>query len=330
MKLLITFLLTLSSSFAIAQPILTKHLQHNTYDNYTVEGCGPCDTTGMEAIMADTGPNHTWNLNFTIQGTLSKGFVDKNKSSSGAQFPDANLVFHQSGGTTFTFYQKTATELRYVANEIGGAPSIIFSPSLKVQVWPFTYNDSFSQSSSVTFPQTNKTGTNQYTNKADGYGTLTVNGRTYTNVLRTYTISESVDLNNNPIETGEYVRWWDSAHTTALLEIRRFNSGGGNFTYVVDILKQETLGGIKDVTNSYANMTARTQNNQLFLKGELEAGKEYQMNLYNTTGQQIKTATFVANGQQNSTAVPDMPQGIYYIHLQGRGDAPGYIKFLHQ
>lgn len=332
MRTLFTFLLTLTTSFAFAQPVLTKHLQYDTWDTYSIEGCGPCDTTGMEAIMVDTGPNHTWNLNVAIQGTRQVSFVKKIKSHSGAQFPDANLVLHFNGGTTYTFYQKTATELKYVANEIGGAPSVVFSPSRTVEKWPFAYNDSFSESVSATFPQTNKTGTNYYTHKADGYGTLVVNGITYPNVvLRTLTKSESVDMGSIAIETSETARWWDTAHKTALLEIKRYSAGvSGNISYTVNILKQETLGGIKDLSNRYANITAHTQNGQLSLVGALETGKEYQLHLYNTTGQRITSTSFTATGQQYSTPVQDMPSGIYYIHLQGRGDAPGYIKFLHQ
>lgn len=327
MKIPCALLLAIIVSSTTAQPILTKNLNHDLGDYYEVE---VCDTLGMSAGM-HTGPNTTWNLTLNVTGNQTFSFIDRNLTNSGMQFTDANLTYKNQAMNWYTFYKKTATELREVAHELGGAASLVFATYPRDAVWPFTYNDSFYDTVACTLPKTNQNGIHYSSCIADGYGTLNVNGKTYTNVLRTFTTYQVVDLSNNNIEYTERTRWWDTAHKAPLIDIYGFTLGSsGAYTYWVHILKKETLGGIKELTNRYSNIAARTQNGQLYLKGELEAGKEYQMHLYNYAGQRIKSQTFTVTSGQFATAIPDMPSGVYFIQLQERGEAPGYIKFFHQ
>ncbi|MCB0700463.1 MAG: T9SS type A sorting domain-containing protein [Chitinophagales bacterium] len=329
MKLFIsTVLLVLCMSQAFAQPTLTKHLKFDIGDSVTIYGC---DTNGIYAAIT-TGANVTWNINLTYNDSGTYTYIDKSGSTVSGLFPGTNIVEKWPSGTHW-FCQKTATEFRYIGRASGTNPTAILAPYRKVAVWPFTYNDSYTDTVPVSYPQTGNSGTTYYTHVADAYGTLTVNGKTYTNVLRTKSNNDAFNTLNSPIESIEYIRFWDATHKAPILSIRRYELKLGSNppppSYEVYLLKEEKTTGVYEAKERLVNINAHTLNGRLYLNGELNAGKEYQLHLYNYAGQRIKSQTFTATSGQITTAIPDMSSGVYFIQLQERGEAPGYIKFFH-
>lgn len=323
-----TIFLILCTLLSIAQPTLTQNLKYNIGDSVTVDAC---DTTGMSAAMT-TGANVTWTINLTTTGSGTVEYIDKSASSFSSQFPNTNIVEKWPTGVEW-FYEKTATAMRSVGQASGSGATGILSPSYRSAVWPFTYNDSYADTVAISYPQSPiGNGTVYFKHTADAYGTLVLNGKTYTNVLRTKSNNDGYDLSNNPVESIEYIRFWDEAHKTPILSIRRYEDKTGTNppSYQILILKEEKTTGIKDAKRRLVNINAHTLNGQLYLKGELQVGKEYQLHLYNYAGQIIKSQAFTAKGQQFTTSIPDIPTGVYFIQLQERGEAPGYIKFFHQ
>lgn len=178
-KIIMYVLLFVLCEFVYAQPIITYHADHSigtTADLYLLGG----DVTAFE----QTGSGLTWNItsNTTIAKAGTYESVTPQSTPYGSNFPTANLAYKRSVtgmGTTYTYLLDSPTDLSSLGDEIGGTKPTLWTQKDKVLQYPFAYSESFNatRQSSTGQPES-------YIRTYDAYGTLTINNKSYSNVVR--------------------------------------------------------------------------------------------------------------------------------------------------
>ena len=134
-----------------------------------------------------SGPNQVWDFSaVTDTGTAGSEYVvDPASTSQAASFPTANLALINSnaGDTNFAYELLSANSLSYLGDYIPGAGSENYSvPRIGLQ-YPLSYGSAYANPfAGVAIGADTITGIDSAL--ADGYGTLKLPGRTFTNVLR--------------------------------------------------------------------------------------------------------------------------------------------------
>lgn len=194
----------LSITVSMAVSIITKAQPTITTAELPTAGTGwvtANDTSYLSAILPG-GPNANWDYSgLQNHGTDTTLFLSATGTPYANDFQGANLVINDGGGA-WTYFTANNSGL-----SVNGAydPSfgiVSFTPATLFCPVPFTYNDTRSTSSSAQV-DIDSGGTNlritidnQISYLADGYGSLRLPARNYTNVLRirsteliTFTIS---------------------------------------------------------------------------------------------------------------------------------------------
>jgi hypothetical protein len=139
---------------------------------------------GAPSQLQLTGANINWDfstLNLTQVGTF--GMIDPSQTSYFSQFPNANLSFNQNllSGQTYAMLLDSPTELSVIASDLGSSSEDIYASGFydKLANYPFNFNDSFTHTRQEVggVPE-------QFTRVYDAYGTLTINGTSWNNVIR--------------------------------------------------------------------------------------------------------------------------------------------------
>jgi len=209
MKHLYLFALLLASTSAYAQPTIEYDESHSigiTGVLFLING----STTALQ----QTGPDVVWD--FSGIPLLSAGSFDimaPANTPEGANYPDANTCFRQQSGFSpfdYTYVADLPANLHSLATGIGTNDPTDWVVADKLLDYPFNYLDSFESThqSSTDVPQ-------NFTRTYDAYGTLIINGNTYTDVVR---ISK----------TPGYALWFTSSPTwfPIIVQVNEFT-----FTY---------------------------------------------------------------------------------------------------
>jgi len=191
-----------------AQPVLNYSSAHSIgtqSDLYYIYG-----TT---TALAQSGENVTWDL--TASGCQSVGTfnaVDPSTTPYTSSYSTANLAYEldvTGYSLSYVYFIDSPTEKNVMAEDIGGTSPVIYTDYDKSVIYPFNFSENYSDIS-----QTSTGSPISAVATYDAYGTLIINGKTYTNVIR---ISKT---------TGEIV-WY----ITSPVNFPVIWMSGGNYYY---------------------------------------------------------------------------------------------------
>jgi hypothetical protein len=188
MKKLLLLTLTLLAFKTIAQPTFTSSdLNLSIGDAYTSTFA---DTSGINP--GTSGANQTWVYNtVAINSPTFYKVVLPNSTPYFGLFPLANYVISDStapGNIGFGYMSYTNLSLKilgsvdlFLSNPLD---TIVYPRPITFYKFPITYLSSFSDTSETIYM--NDTSLSRSKTIYDAYGTLILNGQTYTNVLRSH------------------------------------------------------------------------------------------------------------------------------------------------
>lgn len=198
MKSGITLLITVSilSFCASAQPVLTSNT--NPTIGYTVQ-LASADTTGINEGLG--GNNQIWDFSSLtkVGNTFSYNYTAASATLYSAKYPNATIAFtnQTAQGISGYSYISTSSSAYEMWGTATGDLKLVYTNSQILLQLPFTSTSSFDDYFEGT--GTNLMGVtttyrkgNMYV-EADGFGTLLLPGKTFTNVLRVKLVQDFVD-----------------------------------------------------------------------------------------------------------------------------------------
>jgi hypothetical protein len=188
-------LLLLFPVTATAQPVIefaNVDLVGKTFAVHLVSDPGASDPT-------QDGANVTWDFS-TATLLLNVGtttYMDPASTPFAANYPGSDLAQSVTipTGTTYSYFDLSATELNMLAEGVGGSDMETYSDPKTPLLFPLAYQDLF-------VDQFTENGTPySVTRTYVGYGTVITPTATYTNVVKVASSSGSIDFfRSNPVE----------------------------------------------------------------------------------------------------------------------------------
>ena len=260
MKKLLLFALVCGAASVSAQPVVNNFYPTapGSWSTTMIE----CDTTGITQGVG--GANQNWNFTVTYVDTameFTTNYVDAATTPYADLFPAANLASATDSVAAYTYYLSTPTQysyLGYAALIDTAIFSIVFTDPQDM-TFPITFGSSqtdtygyadTSDFSGVMFIQ-GSNGVSTWT--YDGYGTLTVNGESFNNVVRLY---------STDIDTSSTITIIPDFDTTVSMTSYASQSyiwldpANGEFLFSVQYTQMTDENGV--VTSDKAVFTAET------------------------------------------------------------------------
>ena len=132
------------------------------------------------------GANKTWTYNNLVDSGNSIGFqaVLPSTTPFADSFPSSNLTVKTAGDSVYIYF--TSTENALLQNGVATSDSAILrsTPARTYLPYPFTYGSQYIAPVNQKVPGYDFTFKGVDSISGDGYGTLTLSGKTYSNVLR--------------------------------------------------------------------------------------------------------------------------------------------------
>lgn len=275
--------------------------------------------------------NIAWDSTSTTVRVMSPYFA-----GNGASF-SVHLV---NGSDTFITDVKPTLTGNYVVasysnNLLYGFPQNMYTMGIRTTKNPAHYGEQTLDSLMGSYPQINLDQTGYSSLSVDAYGILMLPNATYNNVLRVQRVVDQYSILpllgvSFETKTVSYM-WYDSDHAMPLMQVDSFNSMG-NFLaarvrYMGDPKPVDTTTtGINNVVSNQQNMSAHIVNNTVTVHDNFEAGKNYELKMYNIAGQVVYTTSFTA-AQENVTldANTNLVPGMYIIAVQQKDNS----QWLH-
>ena len=325
MRTIITYLL----SFSIlpvalsAQPTVTINEYYHIGDVIQMVNCDPSIVTAGAA-----GANVTWD--FTGLSSTGGMLTTQILNDTSTQFSTSNIMEIMPDGTVWFLNENN--DDTYVDGMYNPATHLtttyeIYHDSKR----PFTYNTNYADSYKVTIPSV-LFGTGLIFAVGDAYGTLMLPGATYSNVLRIKKIRTEWDTSGMVpgVSVSTSYMWFDTLHAAPLLRIDSSLNTSGSSQRVA---YQTPTTGIREFAAGQGAYNGYLDKNEhLFVNG-FEAGKNYQVTLYNVIGNTIFTESLAASGSQQRFDVGrQLAPGIYVVRITAKGDPNGtaVIKLIKQ
>lgn len=178
------------------------------------------------------GNNTTWDYSGLKKEnrTITQWIISPEKSSGGAAYPGATLVEKYADGKyVFLKADKSKTYLLGFTDETSKV-NIRYDQPVLIAKRPFSYKDTVIESytTSYTVNGMDFSGTGTVNIEADGFGTLILPDKTYTNTLRIKITQKQTDTSKQHQLTNELTiityAWFDKNHTSALLKMTETTS----------------------------------------------------------------------------------------------------------
>jgi len=272
-----------------AQPVLNYSSAHSIgtqSDLYYIYG-----TT---TALAQSGENVTWDL--AASGCQSVGTfnaVDPSTTPYASSYSTANLAYEldvTGYSLSYVYFIDSPTEKNVMAEDIGGTSPVIYTDYDKSVIYPFNFSVNYSDIS-----QTSTGSPISAVATYDAYGTLIINGKTYTNVIR---ISKT---------TGEIV-WY----ITSPVNFPVIWMSGGNYYY-----NEPTIyTGIDDlITNDQIIVYPNPAKDRLTVQvSNCDFSKEIKLTIVNTLGQTIKQVPII--DAETSLELDNITTGVYFYQIK--------------
>lgn len=283
------------------------------------------------------GANQTWNPGLSSTGFSSVTGTNPAFGPYAAAFTQATVGFNSSGSWSYYKCSSSAWQNAGVVSSSGTVMS--YSDMEDMLRFPCNYNDSYTDTWSVTYVQASYTyyrvGTTTVT--ADGYGTLTSPAGTFSNVMRVHfyqDYQDSVNIMGNPIvityTNDEYMWYLNGNHYPIAAVYTLTPSTGGPVQGALYLSGVVSDVNENSVLNSFS-LAPNPANDQANLLINLDTEKEITVTIYNAIGQAIGTplSVFGTRGENRiSTPVTEFPEGIYFATISIDGEATSSNRFV--
>jgi hypothetical protein len=337
-KPLLLLLFALLVSVGMAQPVLDQSGVGAVGSVYYI---GIQDSIQPGVVLGPAGANQSWSLHFLVATSLDTiTYVTPASTGYAADFPTANLGIQQASlNNGVGFMESSSTDLQllgFVADILGtGTPIVAYQqPPLLVSQFPFTYLDTFSNTSTIDvtidassfgIPFVDSA---RYKNiqvrdvLADGYGTLELPTSMYSNVLRIKEINTQTDSTWIHVSFTGWQLYGDSVYTDSTFTWSDNTSGyllaqadyvGG----VLDNIRSQdfVLVGRAEPTADRFQVYPNPASERIVVKGN---GEVSQMRIVDLQGRLVAVQTIA--GAQSEFSVASLPMGCYLYTLM---DAEG-------
>lgn len=161
-----------------------------------------------------SGSGVSWNFNTISLGAMgTMSIINPSQGDNASSFSTATfcrkMVNTVTSITSFDFWKNSSSKLELLGNSGGGVSPTIYSTTETILKYPFHYSDNMTNSFTI------GTLTFSETITYDAYGTLNIDGKTYTNVVRTR--SQIATL-------PDTYYWWTTSPLAIVLMYSNFDS----------------------------------------------------------------------------------------------------------
>jgi hypothetical protein len=298
---LFSLLIALVSS---AQPVIQ-------YANTPAAGMTATVYAGNKPTSAVSGAGVTWNfstLTFTPLGTAT--IVTPASTPFASSFPSANssAIIATPTSTFYTYDNVQPTFQDQIADNITATGGSTYTPDPKRHlVFPFNFGNSYTDTY-----QCISCSPGSFTVTYDSWGTLIVNGKTYSNVARItnmFGYPYYSYYNTNPVFPILSYDTSPSSGTTSIL------AESPSFTGI----KENYMDLNMSVFPNPANEELHIQNNT-FMKVEFE--------MYDLLGNKIKEKELLSQGQLSNINTINYPAGMYLIKFRDEFNNSTFRKVM--
>ncbi len=321
-KIYIFTLLFICSYFVKAQHTLTAAFNPVAGD---INNFSSLDTTGL--FLGSSGLSQTWNYTgVTIMPFTAGGYTYVPMSSvpNSFMFPGATIAADDGSGN-YNVFSNTSSKIEEMGQATATASNcVLYSNPLKYYSVPFSFGSSSFDTFSISVPSS-YTVTGSVTTTANATGVLQLPSGNYSNILKLkFDVIENV---STPSYFGTYTvtesRYFSPLSKFPLLVVtfQTFTSTAGpgfdkaaqiNSILATSITNQISEGDISFFPNpvTTGELTIRDPKTQINC-----------VSINNLLGQNIKTDYFDSKNISDSKKIDvgDLPKGIYYIQLSGKG-----------
>lgn len=290
------------------------------------------DTTGIEPGVS--GANKTWTYNITTTGGLNNlgTYITPSSGTSSGQFPTATIASSDGNGN-YGYYNVNSSKMDLLGVVTSSGTQIVYSNPQTLYNFPFTYNSSNTDNFAANYNNggysMSRYGSS--TSTGDGYGTLIVNGITYSNVLK---VKIKQDISDEYIGLDYITRnifntyyFFNASSKNPIIYISYLDS------YNIDPSWQDTtfLGSSKQVLisdfaagiNNIANsISSEVFPNPVVTKAyvtyQLTVSGKVSFEILNTLGQiVIRTETMQKQTGTNKEEIDlsELPSGSYFVRI---------------
>lgn len=278
---------------AYAQPVIS-------YSN-VVATAGTSGTVLISNTIpspGSSGANVTWNfssLTFTPVGTMSA--VSCNSTPYFSSFPTSNYCAVLSSTiipTQYSYNDLTPSSQQQLGDAITATSGTTYTPNPKtILEFPLNYTNSFSDTY-----QTTTGGPYSLTRTYDGYGTLIVNGKTYNNVVRIYTV----------FGTSSY--YYHYYNTNPVYPIVSFDPSGGN-VLLIELLPTavQTIYNMSENINLYPTISS----SEVYIVNKNNF--DITVEVYSLTGQRVFSDIDVLSNQNFTIDISNLSKGMYLLKI---------------
>ena len=321
MKTLATYLLSLSilPVALSAQPVMTQNEYYNVGQVIQMVNCDP-----STAPAGDTGSNITWDFSGLTQlGGITTATILHDTSSV---FTTSDLMEVMPNGSVVFLQQSSSQSTQNGVYDTNSHITTYYT-NYNTAERPFTFGSYYFDSFRVNVPATGSYGGGWIVESGDGYGTLILPGATYTNVLRvkkTQVERDTLGATVSLTATTSYL-WFDTANRPPLLRIDSVEGVTTESQTVTYLLPSESVGNVKA---PQSNFNGYFDNSEHLLVNGFEAGKEYQVAVYNIIGNKVFSETVAATGSfERFDMSRQISPGIYVVSITMKNEPYGTSVF---
>jgi hypothetical protein len=277
-----------------------------------------CQTGGV--APGGTGANVTWNFSglTATSNTITHAILSPSAIPSSSIFPSANMIEKYSDGTIIYNMKTAGGNFCVGVQDTTSNFTMNYSNSLLTSKRPITYGTTVVDTFANSFAASgfNFIGKGTCTVTGDGYGTLVLPTKTFSNVLRVKVLQFEKDSMTQfgSVSTSTFVTfmWFDGLNVNPLLSIDSLNSsspGAPNIKTVKYIINDAAnTTGIKHYEEQVRfNFYPNPVRNELIVISDHKVNIE----ITNAFGQIIKTLTM--DSGRDKIVMEDYASGIYTL-----------------
>ena len=329
-KIYLITIICLIASGITAQPVITYSGNAPKIGDHFYYSGVPYGST------YDPGPaggNQSWDFS-DVQSVISieNIAVDPASTPNAADFPEATVAFTDHDNLIFSYSQITSSAMFHLGDDQGSGNVFPYTDSRKEMQYPFSFNDSYSDTYSFAFPSAvmliHESGT--ITATADAWGSVKTPAGTYNSTLR---IKKEEVIIDSVWNTGGDLM---SVTTHSLTDYEWYTASSHYYVLAIEVTDDGTSGiswlsspnGIAaNGILSQAVIFPNPARNIINAKLSGDASDKMEINVVNLTGQQLMPLVKTGNGRF-SADISQLPQGVYFLEIKNSSGNCVTKKFI--
>lgn len=308
------------------------------------------------SIMRDPGPSGNgvaWSFsNFSDSSMYDFTYSDTTgKPRNASVYPRSNMAFKEAGSSASGLYgfanqnssaYSICADLFYILNSYYCVP---YNGNLDLFRYPMNFGNSFQDADTgywtVSVPGQGSTDMKRTISSVttyDGFGNLTINGASKTNVSRIHILQTIIDTINEQLSPPVYVNqvnsvkdiymWFDNVNKKPVMIMEKDSSRSiGMFqtsTVTRKVLIDDIFLGVKkDQTSNSISIYPNPASNQLLLHRGSDSKEE--VRIFDSNGKLVYQS--VISGTKNMIDISSLAKGIYFIET-GEMNSGKTIRFI--